>query len=179
MNAILNFLADYYVLFIFISVVLLFAIIGFIAGERKKNKGGVETASATDLPISTKDIPAEPGEAPKLPTQSAQSVAPEVNVAATPAPAPISQPTPAAPTPVVATTAPVEPVTAAPVAPVTPEVAPAPAATNVPSLVIDDPEAPAAIVEAPATPVSAAPVAPVTPEVAPAPAATKIGRAHV
>ncbi len=59
MDGILNFLADYYILFIILSVILLFALIGFIVGERKKNKAGVQTASATDLPINNTDTPVQ------------------------------------------------------------------------------------------------------------------------
>ena len=84
MSGILNFLADYYILFIILSVVLLFALIGFIMGERKKKKKGeVETASATDLPISNGDATAVAPQTPSVP------VAPETPVmAVTPAMAP-------------------------------------------------------------------------------------------
>ena len=40
----------YYIIFIVISVVLLFALIGFLVSGNKKNKGEVETASATEVP---------------------------------------------------------------------------------------------------------------------------------
>ena len=49
MDSVLNFLADYYFIFLGVSVVLLIALIGFIAGSRKKAPE-VQTASDTAQP---------------------------------------------------------------------------------------------------------------------------------
>ncbi len=81
MDGILNFLADYYILFIILSVILLFALIGFIVGERKKNKAGVQTASATDLPINNTDTPVQNPDvtiAPEAPVMMSEPVNSEV-----------------------------------------------------------------------------------------------------
>ncbi len=130
MDGILNFLADYYILFIILSVILLFALIGFIVGERKKNKAGVQTASATDLPINNTDTPVQN---PNV------TIAPE-------APVMMSEPVNSEPvqmeTPIVS-----EPVSQDVVVPVTPEVN----VQNEPTLVIDEPVQPTNVapVEAP------------------------------
>ncbi len=84
MSGILNFLADYYILFIIISVILLFALIGFIAGERKKNKTDDKNANATDLPINTSDSHQVNIEAPKMPVAPEPPVMMQNNVESTP-----------------------------------------------------------------------------------------------
>lgn len=98
MKVLIDFLADYYVLLAIVSVVILFAIIGFMAGERKKkNKGGVETASATDQPINN-DVSIAP-ETPVMMAEESQPLAGEVVNQSMPTPVvpeiPLAQQTPA------------------------------------------------------------------------------------
>ena len=50
MDSLFNFLADYYVIFMGISAVLLLALIGFIVGSKKKKPAEVQTASDTAQP---------------------------------------------------------------------------------------------------------------------------------
>lgn len=87
MDSVLNFLADYYFAFLGVSVVLLIALIGFIAGSRKKTPE-VQTASETAQPNMT---PTEPmgvqvdAFAPAAPAEPTTVSAPMQNAVVSPA----------------------------------------------------------------------------------------------
>ena len=86
MDSVLNFLADYYFVFLGVSVVLLIALIGFIAGSRKK-KPEVQTASETAQPNMTQTEPMG------VQMDAFAPVAPETPAPVTPeAVAPVEQP---------------------------------------------------------------------------------------
>ena len=88
MDSVFNFLADNYYIFLGISVFLLFGLIGFIAGGRKKKTPEVATASATAQPSMNQTEPTGvqiDSFAPVTPevTQATQ-VTPEVSAPVTP-----------------------------------------------------------------------------------------------
>ena len=79
---ILNFLADNYLIFMIVAVILLFALIGFIVdGKKKKQKGG-EVVPGASVPPQPAPAMVNPGVAPQ-----ADTVTPAPAVA--PAPAPV------------------------------------------------------------------------------------------
>ena len=179
MDSLLDFLANYYVIFIVVSGILLLALIGFIVTGRKKKKEGVQTADpmAQQPSAPNAEMPSAPmgGEMP-----AEMAPAPEMNTAAV---------TPEATQPTLADVAsPVEPVTPAPSASVEAMATPdttsvvepntvpmepiVPANSDEPTLIIEDksavPQEAATLFETPnATPEAQAPVEPTAaPEVA-------------
>lgn len=88
MDSILNFLADNYTIFIIISVLLLFALVGFVVLGKKKKvvPGEVNMGPMTDQPVGPGG-PAQPNVAPAMPAQTVPAPA----TPATPAPATIEE----------------------------------------------------------------------------------------
>ena len=140
---ILNFLADNYLIFMIVAVILLFALIGFIVdGKKKKQKGG-EVVPGASVPPQPTPAMANPGVAPQ-----ADTVTPAPAVA--PAPAPVepslsgleatandvtlNTSTPVTPQVAPATEAPVESIFNTPAVD-----SPVPATTEKPTLVIEEP----------------------------------------
>lgn len=166
-DTILNFLADNYLIFMIVAIILLFALIGFIVDGKKKKQKNTEVVPATN-------VPPQP-----MPVNQNATVAPQAETV-TPAPtmaAPVSEPSlsglESTANDVTINTS--EPVT--PTAPVTPEVQSQPEsifntpvsepAVNTeikveePTLVIEEPSAPVApapeVMQSVETPVAPAP----------------------
>lgn len=182
MDKVLNFLADNYLIFMIVAVVLLFALIGFIVDGKKKKQKNAEVVPATNVPPQPLPAAVAANTAPQAETVTAApapAVAPQEpslsGLEATANDVNINTSTPVTPVaPVVET--PVQP--AAPAeAPVesifnTPAVEPAAPANEQPTLVIEEPQTAAPATEAPAPEVMAAPAIGETPSV-PAPAAAE------
>ncbi|MBR4178727.1 MAG: hypothetical protein IKR57_05230 [Bacilli bacterium] len=153
MDSVLNFLADYYYIFLGVSVVLLIALIGFIAGSRKK-KPEVQTASETAQPNMTQTEPMG------VQVDTYAPVTPEVTPQAVPEPATLG------PTMPIGNEVAAQPATQPMVNDINvgmqlpPE---EPVRSDEPTLIIEDPSATSTPSE-PATPVTPEPVAPVQSE---------------
>ncbi len=155
MDSVLNFLADYYYIFIIISGLLLFALIGFIVMGKKKAKQEREGVDPTQAPVQT-EVNANVGVPSETP---APAVTPEMQ-----------------PTTVVQNTAPVTPqVTPDPTQNLTMQDAqmmmpPEEEVKNdEPTLIINDPSATPTVEPTPVAPSPASPVASVIPEAPAAP----------